>query len=160
MFIMLFHNDQSHDNCNTSKIMNTMMMIAMMMMNCMIIMKMTNASNSHGTSEHGEEKHKTRTNFIAKSSCCGRPVSLAVSVCPFVRMVVLSVSDRCVVQQDSTLDGSRVMALQSRFPPLLSPSLTGSSVPMELQLNMLQFGLENWHMWMVVYIFVYRNREC
>lgn len=95
MFIMLFHNDQSHDNCNTSKIMNGMMMIAMiMMMNCMIIMRMTNASNSHGTSEHGEEKHKTRTNFIAKSSCCGLPVS----VCPLVRMVVLSVSDRCVVQ--------------------------------------------------------------
>lgn len=156
MFIMLFHNDQSHDNCNTNKIMNGMMMITMMM-NCMIIMRMTNASNSHGTSEHGEEKHKTRTNFVAKSSCCGLPVSLAVSVCPLVRMVVLSVSDRCVVQQDSTLDGSRVMALQSRSPPLYPSSSTGSSVPMELQLNVIQFGLEKWHIWMVVYIFVYIN---
>lgn len=159
MFIMLFHNDQSHDNCNKSKIM-MMIITMMMMMNCMIIMRMTNASNSHGTSEHGEEKHKTRTNFIAKSSCCGLPVSLAVSVCPLVRMVVLSVSDRCVVQQDSTLDGSRVMALQSRSPPLSPSPSTGSSVPMELQLNVIQFGTENWHIWMVIYIFVYSYLLC
>lgn len=99
------------------------------------------------------EQISLRSHRVAVSLSLSHSVSLAVSVCPPVRQVVLSVSDRCVVQQDSTLDGSRVMALQSRSPP----TSTGSTVAMELQLNMLQFGIENWHIWMVVYIFVYRN---
>lgn len=63
------------------------------------------------------EQISLRSHRVAVSLSLSHSVSFTVPVCPPVRQVVLSVSVRCVVQQDSTLDGSRVMALQSRSPP-------------------------------------------